>query len=194
MPRYRAVSSGFTFCSVETGLPGWACRTRTGESVRELSGWNSVTTSPEVGQAWRQRTFACKLHDSDLQLRRFQQTIFLARPPQHIRNAPWSRALVWRPSHSYYPRFKAITVLTLGFPFSSVSACTLTRITTLGFFARAFAHSRSIISVFSTSVSNRFMNNFHDKRHTAVPDELALPSFNQPVGAQRNGKAEVLRS
>jgi hypothetical protein len=33
----------------ETGLPGWACRIRTGESVRELSDWNSVTTSPEVG-------------------------------------------------------------------------------------------------------------------------------------------------
>jgi hypothetical protein len=26
-------------------------------SVRELSDWNSVTTSPEVGQAWRRRTF-----------------------------------------------------------------------------------------------------------------------------------------
>jgi hypothetical protein len=31
-------------------------------------------------------------------------------------------------------------------------------ITTLGFFARAFAHSRSIISAFSTSVSRRCMN------------------------------------
>jgi hypothetical protein len=30
-------------------LLGWACKTRTGESVRELSDWNSVTTSPEVG-------------------------------------------------------------------------------------------------------------------------------------------------
>ena len=36
-------------------LPGWACRTRTCESVRELSDWNPVTTSPEVGQAWRRR-------------------------------------------------------------------------------------------------------------------------------------------
>ena len=36
-------------------LRGWACRTRTGESVRELSDWNPVTTSPEVGQAWRRR-------------------------------------------------------------------------------------------------------------------------------------------
>jgi hypothetical protein len=30
-------------------LPGWAYRTRTGESVRALTDWNSVTTSPEVG-------------------------------------------------------------------------------------------------------------------------------------------------
>jgi hypothetical protein len=28
----------------ETGLPGWAYRIRTGESVCELSGWISVTT------------------------------------------------------------------------------------------------------------------------------------------------------
>jgi hypothetical protein len=30
--------------AVETGLPGWACKTRTGESVCELSNWNYVTT------------------------------------------------------------------------------------------------------------------------------------------------------
>jgi hypothetical protein len=30
-------------------LRGWACRTRTGESVRALSDWNSVTTSFEIG-------------------------------------------------------------------------------------------------------------------------------------------------
>src|SRR5262249_12110406 len=51
------------------------------------------------------------------------------------------------------PFQNAITTLTLGFPPSSVSSCTVTRITTLGFFARAFVHSRSIISAFSTSVS-----------------------------------------
>ena len=34
---------------LETGLRGWAYRIRTGESVRELSDWNFVTTSPEVG-------------------------------------------------------------------------------------------------------------------------------------------------
>jgi hypothetical protein len=34
---------------VEIGLPGWGGRTRTGESVRELSDWNCVTTSPEIG-------------------------------------------------------------------------------------------------------------------------------------------------
>jgi hypothetical protein len=33
----------------ETGLRGWAFRTRTGESVRELSDWNCVTTSPDLG-------------------------------------------------------------------------------------------------------------------------------------------------
>src|SRR5262249_41079090 len=38
---------------------------------------------------------------------------------------------------------KAITTLTRGFPLSSVSSCTWTRIITSGFFARAFAH-RSI--------------------------------------------------
>src|SRR5436190_15895374 len=32
-------------CRLETGLPGWACKIRTGESVGELSDWNSVTTS-----------------------------------------------------------------------------------------------------------------------------------------------------
>src|SRR5712671_2711492 len=46
----------------------------------------------------------------------------------------------------------AITRLILGFPPSSVSSCAVTRITTLGFFAPAFAHSHSIISAFSTSV------------------------------------------
>src|SRR5262245_3573405 len=48
---------------------------------------------------------------------------------------------------------KAITALTRRFPLSSVSSCTCTRIITLGFFARAFAHSCSIISNFSVSVS-----------------------------------------
>jgi hypothetical protein len=41
-------------------LPGWAFRIRTGDSVRELSIWNSLTTSPEVGQAGRRRSFACR--------------------------------------------------------------------------------------------------------------------------------------
>src|SRR6516165_1546454 len=48
---------------------------------------------------------------------------------------------------------KAITTLTRGFPLSSVSSCTWTLIITSGFFARAFAHSCSIISNFSVSVS-----------------------------------------
>src|SRR4029079_2720754 len=43
----------------ETRLPGWACRTRTCESVRALSDWNSVTTSFEIGAARRWRRFAC---------------------------------------------------------------------------------------------------------------------------------------
>ena len=33
----------------ETRLPGWAYRIRTGESVRGVSDWNCVTTSPGVG-------------------------------------------------------------------------------------------------------------------------------------------------
>src|SRR6266581_2683409 len=57
----------------------------------------------------------------------------------------------------------AITTLILGFPPSSVSSCTVTRITTLGFFARAFTHSRSIIFAFSTSVSRRCMNILRNK-------------------------------
>jgi hypothetical protein len=74
--RFRA---DFTFCRVETGLAGWACRIRTGESARELSDWNSVATLPEVVQARRRRPFACELRDTDLQLRpTFQQTIFRA--------------------------------------------------------------------------------------------------------------------
>ena len=42
-------SSALTFALVETGLPGWACRIRTSESVRELLNWICVTISPEVG-------------------------------------------------------------------------------------------------------------------------------------------------
>jgi hypothetical protein len=41
--------------AVEEQLPGWACRTRTGESVRELSDWICVTTSPQVARAGRRR-------------------------------------------------------------------------------------------------------------------------------------------
>jgi hypothetical protein len=36
----RAVSSGRHVCAVETGLAGWAYRTRTDESVGQLSDWN----------------------------------------------------------------------------------------------------------------------------------------------------------
>src|SRR5258707_4717247 len=84
----------------------------------------------------------------------------------------------------------AITTLTLGFPPSSVSSCTVTRITTLGFFARAFAHSRSIISAFSTSVSRRCMNILHDKwprgRRTAEHrDELAAPCMSGKQHSER---------
>src|SRR5262249_1072995 len=55
---------------------------------------------------------------------------------------------------------RAITTLTRGFPLSSVSSCTWTRIITSGFFARAFAHSCSIISNFSVSVSICCINTF----------------------------------
>lgn len=58
-------------------MRGWACRIRTGESVRELCDWNSLATLPEVVQVRRRRPFACGLRDTDLQLRpTFQQTIF----------------------------------------------------------------------------------------------------------------------
>jgi hypothetical protein len=33
---------------VRDGLAGWACKIRTGESVRELSNWDSVTTWPDA--------------------------------------------------------------------------------------------------------------------------------------------------
>jgi hypothetical protein len=49
----------------ETRLPGWACKTRTGESVRELSDWNSVATSPQLGASGAAETFACELRDPD---------------------------------------------------------------------------------------------------------------------------------
>ena len=51
-------------------LRGWAYRIRTGESVRELSDWNFVTTSPEVVQARRRRPFAWEQRCTNLQLRR----------------------------------------------------------------------------------------------------------------------------
>ena len=51
-------------------MRGWAYRIRTGESVRELSDWNFVTTSPEVVQARRRRPFAWELRCTNLQLRR----------------------------------------------------------------------------------------------------------------------------
>jgi hypothetical protein len=49
MEESARIRADFTFCRVETGLAGWAFRIRTGESVRKLSDWISLTTSPEVG-------------------------------------------------------------------------------------------------------------------------------------------------
>jgi hypothetical protein len=34
---------------MEIGLPGWACKIRTDESVGELSDWICMTIRPEVG-------------------------------------------------------------------------------------------------------------------------------------------------
>jgi hypothetical protein len=45
----------------QTRLPGWAYRTRTGESVRALSDWICLATSSQVARAGRRRSFACKL-------------------------------------------------------------------------------------------------------------------------------------
>ena len=50
-PKCPTIFSAWTWVT-ETALAGWACRIRTGESARELSDWNSVTTSPEVGASW----------------------------------------------------------------------------------------------------------------------------------------------
>src|SRR5262245_35692422 len=49
----------------ETELAGWAYRIRTGESVRELSNWNSLTTWLRSAQARRRRPFACELRATD---------------------------------------------------------------------------------------------------------------------------------
>ena len=68
----------------ETGLAGWACRIRTGESLREQSDWNSVTTSPGVGASPRRRPFAGELRDTGLQLQpRFHQANLARKSGQH---------------------------------------------------------------------------------------------------------------
>jgi hypothetical protein len=46
---------------------GISVRIRTGESVRELSDWNFVTTLPESAQAGRRRPFGCGLHVAALE-------------------------------------------------------------------------------------------------------------------------------
>ena len=52
------------------GLPGRAYRIRTGESVRELSDWNFVITSPEVGASFAAETVRARAAtNADLQLR-----------------------------------------------------------------------------------------------------------------------------
>src|SRR4051812_9015593 len=55
MPRYRTVLNVIHLLARRDRTGSLACGTRTGESVREVSDWNPVTTSPEVGQAWRRR-------------------------------------------------------------------------------------------------------------------------------------------
>ena len=67
---HEVVLLGGVTVIVKTRLRGWAYRIRTGESVRELSDWNFVTTSPEVVQARRRRPFALELRCTNLQLRR----------------------------------------------------------------------------------------------------------------------------
>ena len=63
---HEVVLLGGVTVIVKTRLRGWAYRTRTAESVRELSDWNRLTASPERAQAWRQRPFVCKLRDNGL--------------------------------------------------------------------------------------------------------------------------------
>jgi hypothetical protein len=60
----------------ETRLRGWAYRIRTGESARELSDWNFVATSPEVGaslaaETLRARAAAMRICSSDRDFRVF---------------------------------------------------------------------------------------------------------------------------
>jgi hypothetical protein len=47
----------------KTGLSGWACKIRTDESVRELSDWNSVTTSFEVDASPTAESLSCRHGD-----------------------------------------------------------------------------------------------------------------------------------
>ena len=62
-------------------LPGWAYRTRTAESVRELSDWNCVTTSPEVGARLAAETLCARgTYPTRAQARRAQQRLAEAEP------------------------------------------------------------------------------------------------------------------
>jgi hypothetical protein len=49
-----------TFCAAETRLRGSGGRTRTGESVRVLSNWNRVITSPECVKPFQSVRRPCK--------------------------------------------------------------------------------------------------------------------------------------
>src|SRR5438876_2542180 len=69
VPDTARIRAHFTLCALETGLAGWAYRTRTGESGRGPPDWICGTIRPAVGaqSGWR-RPFACQLHDAHLQL------------------------------------------------------------------------------------------------------------------------------
>jgi hypothetical protein len=51
-----AVYPDFPLLQFEQRLRGWACRIRTGKSVRELPDWNCLSTSPNVGASWAAET------------------------------------------------------------------------------------------------------------------------------------------
>jgi hypothetical protein len=55
---------------VRDELPGWACKIRTGESVRALSHWNCVITSPDLAPARRAETVRVRAMSSSGDLSR----------------------------------------------------------------------------------------------------------------------------
>jgi hypothetical protein len=72
-----AHATGLPRMRTETALPGWAYRTRTGESDRGSSDWFCATIRSEMTLSGWRRSFARQLRDAHLQLgQNFWQAIF----------------------------------------------------------------------------------------------------------------------